>query len=109
MMDCVSDGRIGFGGAGVVQDVLKRGSLQGRVNRYIDRAEIIDGEHRPQRQGRCRQHQNNVDAAREFAKAMRQEWKNHHDEGVIHIHLEGKDIVYSINKFQRHKGKAGLP
>jgi hypothetical protein len=41
-------------GAGVVQDVLERGAFQSRIYWYVDRAEIVDGEYRPQRQGRCR-------------------------------------------------------
>ena len=47
-------------GAGVMQDVLERRPFQGRIDRHIDRAEIVDGEHHPQRKRRCRQHQDNV-------------------------------------------------
>ena len=50
----------GESGASVMQDVLERRPFQGRIDRHIDRAEIVDGEHHPQRQRRCRQHQDNV-------------------------------------------------
>jgi hypothetical protein len=50
----------GEGGAGIVQDMLERRSLQRRVHRHIDRAEIVDREHDPQRQWTGWQYQHHV-------------------------------------------------
>ena len=42
--------------------------------------------------------------AQAIAKALAAEQKKH-PKGEIHIHLEGKEIVYSINKYQSGRGK----
>ena len=47
-------------GAGIVQDVLQRRSLQGRIDGDINRAEIVDREHDPQRQRAGGQYQHDM-------------------------------------------------
>ena len=44
-------------GAGILQYMFQRRALQRRIDRHIDRTEIIGGEHDPQRERAGQQHQ----------------------------------------------------